>query len=150
MKLSELCHLQSKAKMVCEKLAKEAEGIARSRYLNAQYDGDNDVSVSVVQTNKGCTVKASGKSVLFIEFGAGAKEGYAHASLAGYAAEHGFGPGTWSDGPEGKGHWNDPKGWYIPGGGGHTYGNPPEMAMYFAAKEAKRRIPEVAREVFGT
>ena len=61
------------------------------------------------------------------------------------AQEHGMGPGTY---PDGKGHWNDPKGWYTPGGQ-HTYGNPPAMPMYTARKTIEEELPRIVKEVFG-
>ena len=91
-----------------------------------------------------CAVVATGEATLFIEFGSGYMMGYGHPEPQGY------GPGTWSDGPNGKGHWDDPNGWYLPKekGGGKSYGNPPAGAMYSAVKEIELEFERVAREVF--
>ena len=81
--------------------------------------------------------------MLFVEFGSGIKYGSGHPENA----EYGMGPGTY---PNGKGHWDDPHGWYLPKdkGGGHTYGNPPTMAMYDARKTIEQDLVRIVREVF--
>lgn len=136
--------LARRADKIAMRLAEKGEAMARAGFETALYDGENDTAVSVEKTSEGYAITASGESVLFIEFGSGVTEGYGHPQ----ADEMDFGPGTWSDGPEGKGHWNDPGGWHIPGTGKHTYGNPPAMAMYNTAKEVRRSIPRVVSEVF--
>jgi hypothetical protein len=85
-------------------------------------------------------IYAEGESVAFIEFGSGDKYGHGHPQ----AGELGMGPGTY---PEGKGHWDDPRGWWY-GHGKHTYGNPPAMAMYQAVQAMTEQITMIAREVF--
>ena len=132
-------------------LAKEAElrtrlavlglNVASIQFAEAPYVGKNDVSVRIDDTGSVAVIYAEGQSVAFIEFGAGAKYGYGHPQ----AAEFGVGPGTY---PDGKGHWNDPKGWWY--GGQHTYGNTPAMAMYLAVQEMTAQLTEIAREVFST
>jgi hypothetical protein len=89
-------------------------------------------------------VVATGDAVLFIEFGAGYLMGYGHPEPMGY------GPGTYP----GKGHWDDPKGWYLPKavqeatGKKKSFGNPPAAAMYNTVKDLEERIAEIASEVF--
>ena len=132
-------------------LAKEAElrtrlavlglNVASIQFAEAPYVGKNDVSVRIDDTGSVAVIYAEGKSVAFIEFGAGAKYGYGHPQ----AAEFGVGPGTY---PDGKGHWDDPKGWWY--GGQHTYGNTPAMAMYLAVQEMTAQLTEIARDVFST
>ena len=132
-------------------LAKEAElrtrlavlglNVASIQFAEAPYVGKNDVSVRIDDTGSVAVIYAEGQSVAFIEFGAGAKYGYGHPQ----AAEFGVGPGTY---PDGKGHWDDPKGWWY--GGVHTYGNTPAMAMYLAVQEMTAQLTEIAREVFST
>ena len=61
-----------------------------------------------------------------------------------------MGPGTWSlDSDSGKGHWDDPEGWYYEHGK-KSHGNPPAMAMYDAAQTMVAELTTIAREVFGT
>lgn len=109
-------------------------------FSRAVYTGDNDVSVSVEPIENGYSIIASGEAVLFIEFGSGVTYGYGHPEPMEY------GPGTYP----GKGHWDDPNGWYLPKskGGEHTYGNPPSAAMYRTGKELQQEILRIAREVF--
>lgn len=132
-----------KAKELAERLAMLGASTASIRFSRAVYTGVKDTNVSVVAATNGYTVKADGESVLFIEFGSGVTYGSGHPE----ASEFGMGPGTY---PDGKGHWDDPKGWYLPKekGGGHTYGNPPAMPMYEARKQIEQELPRIVKEVF--
>lgn len=125
------------------RLASLGATVASIRFSRAIYNGDNDITVEVDDNGSVAVIKASGEAVAFIEFGSGAKHGYGHPQ----AGEFGFGPGTWSDGDEGKGHWDNPKGWYY-GSGQHSYGNPPAMAMYDAVREITENVTRIAQEVF--
>ena len=100
-----------------------------------------DVSVRVDSTGSVAVIYAEGKAVAFIEFGSGIKYGYGHT----YADELGMGPGTY---PEGKGHWDNPDGWYY-AHGKKSYGNPPAMAMAKAIERMTEELTTIAREVFG-
>ena len=127
------------------RLASLGATVASIQFARAVYNGTNDVSVRVDDTGSVAVIYAEGESVAFIEFGSGDKYGHGHPQ----AAELGFGPGTYSDGPDGKGHWNNPKGWWY-GHGQHSYGNPPAQAMYQAVQAMAEQITTIAREVFGT
>lgn len=127
------------------RLASLGATVASIQFSRAVYNGTNDVSVRVDNTGSVAVIYAEGESVAFIEFGSGEKYGYGHPM----AGQLGFGPGTWSDGPEGKGHWDNPKGWWY-GHGQHSYGNPPAMAMVAARDAMVEDITTIAREVFGT
>lgn len=134
---------KEKAKELAQRLAMLGATVASIRFAQAIYTGQKDAVVSVESIPKGYKVKANGKSVLFIEFGSGVTYGYGHPE----AGQYGMGPGTY---PDGKGHWDDPKGWYLPKekGGGHTYGNPPAMPMYEARKRIEQELPQIVKEVF--
>ncbi len=134
---------REKAKELAARLAMLGASVASIRFTRAVYSGMRDANVSVEAIPNGYTVRAEGQSVLFIEFGSGITYGYGHPE----AAENGMGPGTYQDG---KGHWDDPRGWWLPksAGGGHTYGNPPAMAMYEARKTIERELPRIVKEVF--
>lgn len=136
---------EGKARELARRLAELGVQTAKIRFAAADYAGKKDAVVTAEETENGFVVKADGNAVLFLEFGTGL-HGYGHNE----ARQFSMGPGTWSDGPNGKGHWNDPKGWWLPksAGGGHTHGNAPAMAMYEARREILRRIEEIAREVF--
>lgn len=141
--------LDDKAKELVTKLSEIGLKVAKVMFSTARYDGDNDVSVSIEERGDAArAVVATGKATLYLEFGSGYMMGYGHPE----AGEYGMGPGTWSDGPQGKGHWKDPDGWYLPKskGGGHSFGNPPAAAMYSARKEIEMEIARIAREVFGS
>lgn len=127
------------------KLAERGKNVASIKFASAVYDGTNDVTVRVAPTGDGAAIYAEGAAVAFIEFGSGAKEGYGHPD----AGKHGFGPSTWSLGDQGKGHWDDPNGWYYEHGK-KTHGNPPAMAMYDAAQTIVAELTTIAKEVFGT
>lgn len=124
------------------RLAARGATVASIQFSRAIYNGGKDVSVRVDDTGSVAVIYAEGASVAFIEFGSGVKYGYGHPQ----AAEFGVGPGTY---PDGKGHWDDPKGWWF-GSGQHSYGNPPAMAMYQAVQVMTEEITTIAKEVFGT
>lgn len=134
---------EEKARELAERLAALGATVASIRFSRAVYTGKKDVEVTVEALPNGYKVKADGESVLFIEFGSGVTYGYGHPE----AGEFGMGPGTY---PDGKGHWDDPKGWYLPksAGGGHTFGNPPAMPMYEARKAIEQELPRIVKEVF--
>lgn len=125
------------------RLASLGATVASIQFSRAIYNGSNDVSVRVDDTGSVAVIYAEGESVAFIEFGSGKKHGYGHPQ----ADEFGFGPGTWSEGDAGKGHWDNSKGWYY-GSSQHSYGNPPAMAMYSAVQRMSEEITTIAREVF--
>jgi len=130
-----------------EKLAERGRAVASIKFATAQYDGTNDVSVRVDANGSTAVIYAEGAAVAFIEFGSGAEMGYGHPD----AGKHGLGPGTWSSNPDlgGKGHWDNPNGWYYKHGE-KSHGNPPAMAMYDAVQAMTAEITTIAREVFGT
>ena len=134
---------EEKARELAERLAALGATVASIRFSRAVYTGEKDVEVTVEELPNGYKVKADGESVLFTEFGSGVTYGYGHPE----AGEFGMGPGTY---PDGKGHWDDPKGWYLPksAGGGHTFGNPPAMPMYEARKAIEQELPRIVKEVF--
>lgn len=130
----------TKEKELRLRLATLGATVASIRFARAIYSGSNDVLVRVDDAGSTAVIYAEGEAVAFIEFGAGITYGYGHPQ----ASEFGTGPGTY---PDGKGHWDNPKGWWF-GSGQHTYGNPPAMAMYDAVQEITKSVTEIAREVF--
>lgn len=137
--------LKRKESELVTKLAERGKTVASVKFASAKYDGANDVSVRVDSTGSVAVIYAEGSAVAFIEFGSGASEGYGHP----LAGEHGFGPGTWSMGESGKGHWDNLKGWYY-AHGKKSHGNPPAQAMLSARDTMVEEITTIAREVFGT
>ena len=135
--------VQKKEDELRSRLAMLGATVASIRFSRAIYNGSNDVSVRVDDTGSVAVIYAEGESVAFIEFGSGIKYGYGHP----LAGEFGFGPGTWSDGDEGKGHWDNEHGWWY-GSGQHSYGNPPAMALVKARDAIVEQVTDIAREVF--
>ncbi len=136
-------------------LAEEGVQIASAQFRAAEYDGTNDVSVSV--ENRGelkAAVVAVGGAVLFIEFGTGVKYPDNHPE----AGTHGFAHGQY-------GHklGRLKNGWRYRGDPGtngeviaegkhagevHTYGNPANMSMYRTIRELEQRFEEIARRCY--
>lgn len=129
-----------KEKELRTRLAMRGATVASIQFARAIYTGSNDITVRVDDTGSVAVIYAEGEAVAFIEFGAGITYGYGHPQ----AGELGVGPGTY---PDGKGNWDNPKGWWF-GSSQHTYGNPPAMAMYKAVQEIANNVTEIAREVF--
>lgn len=129
---------------LCRRLAQYGLVLAEASFAGAAYDGPKDVSVEVEETENGYKIVASGTTVLLVEFGAGVTLGYGHP----LASQFGYGPGTYP----GQRHAMSGNGWYLPKskGGGHTYGNPPSMTMYNTARDIRREIESIAREVFSS
>ena len=132
--------VQAKETELRLRLATLGATVASIQFSRAFYDGVNDVSVRVDNTGSVAVIYAEGEAVAFIEFGAGAAYGYGHPE----ASKFGTGPGTY---PNGKGHWNDPNGWWY-AHGEHTYGNPPAMGMYQAREEIVQQYTQIAKDVF--
>ena len=137
--------VEQKEAVLRQKLAERGAAVARIAFTGATYDGTNDVTVRVDNTGSVAVIYAEGSAVAFIEFGSGITHGYGHPQ----ADEFGMGPGTWSDGELGKGHWDDPHGWYY-AHGKKTHGNPPAMAMYKAVQAMTEDLTTIAKEVFSS
>ena len=137
--------LKIKANALAKALAEAGCQAVTVTYAGARYTGPRDEKVTVEELGEGkYAIVASGETVLFVEFGAGVYLGGGHPNPMGY------GPGTYP----GKGHWNDPNGWYLPKSalgksGVHTYGNAPSAAMYHTAKSLRAMLEQAARGVFG-
>ena len=134
--------LKERTKVFLDRLAEEGYKVAQAGFQFAKYDGENDVKVSV--ENRGDTARAVvalGRATLFIEFGSGVIKPLHPETPPGLER------GSWSDGPNGKGHWQDPNGWYY-AHGKKSRGNPANMAMYEAVKDLENRLGQIAKEVF--
>lgn len=140
-------NINPKIKIFLERLGNIGVDTATIKFNTAQYDGDKQVDVSPIEwvSDTSIKIRASGASVLFVEFGSGLKAVFSHPQ----AEEFGYGAGTWSENEAlgGKGHWADPKGWYYEHGK-ISHGNPPARAMYDAGKAMREQIGTIAAEVF--
>ena len=147
--------ITSKVTEFVSRLGEEGVSIASAQFSQAQYDGTNDVSVSLeVRDSNRVAVVAIGAATLFIEFGTGVLYPDDHPE----AAENGMVRGMY-----GSRLGRLQKGWrYVGDPGTHgevitegkhvgeirTLGNPANMPMYNTVKELEERFAEIAREVF--
>ena len=126
---------------IAEELAKIGVKSAKVNFASAYLDiGDEMPIVTYEPTPQGFKVVASGKDVLFIEFGAGVyyNSTEAHAERPSNV----LGIGEFGDG-RGKG-----QGWFFIGEDGEkhfTRGTPSSMSMYYAREDVRNRIKEVVR-----
>ena len=149
--------LTDKQQLLMSRLAEIGIDVADVKFRTAQYDGDNDVVVNKSPEWDGenkLVITASGKSVTFIEFGAGVHYAEVHPK----ASDLGMVRGAFGQGKGSHDRW----GYYgSPGTNGQvvretdrgtvvlTQGNPPARAMYDAVKEMRAQILRIAREVYG-
>jgi hypothetical protein len=150
--------LNQKAKEFARALAQKGIDVATVRFANAQYAGDNDVTVErdPVQTPNGFAIVAHGKAVAFIEFGTGVSHSAYGGELPDGVGEH----GTY-----GKGNGQH-KRWYYYGESGnagtpvkqvdgkgqlnYTSGNDAAMAMWGAVEEMASQVEATWREVWNS
>lgn len=121
---------------------------ASIRFTTAMYDGleaQPDADVEGIKTNDGWVIRAKGRDVVFIEFGAGVY----HNPSEPY-------PNPRPDGIVGIGEFGDGKGkrqgWVYKNANDErvfTRGNPSAMPLWYATQEMERQITKIAREVFG-
>lgn len=146
--------LQDRAEEIVRILSLRGYDVAYGIMSGNVYSGETLGSLTIVEESPTRHVlMASSKALLFFEFGAGV-QGVGHP----LAGELGMGAGTYP----GQTHAFDPDGWWYPTddpgliiryskdgqGFGHSYGNPPRMPMYMAAKTVKDELLDVAKEVF--
>ena len=144
--------LDTKKRRLLRELANIGVREASVRFTTAIYDGINDSSVTLESIENGYCIKAEGKAVLFIEFGAGVYhnpgEPYPDPRPEGVVGIGEYGKGR------GKQH-----SWYYkgqpgsngevqPNGAVKTHGNPAAMPMWYASQEMQDSILKIAREVF--
>lgn len=128
--------------MLCNKLAELGLNVAKVNFANAEYDGNNDVVVSLEKMDNGYRIVARGNAVAFIEFGTGtAMNPQGNASYFGERPEGVVGIGQY-----GKGKGATGKPWYF-GNGQKSVGNVPAMAMYKAEQEMLLEVMQLARSI---
>ena len=147
--------LEAKTRELLKALADTGLQVASVNFGSAQYDGTNDVVVTIEeQSDTKIAVVATGNATLFIEFGTGILYPDDHpegADLGMIRGEYGYGQGSsifgWT-------YWGDPgtngmvinQGWQR--GKVHTFGNPANMAMYRSKEELENQFAEIARRIF--
>lgn len=132
-------------KELVKRLAEIGLKEASVRFTTAMYDGINDASVRLDETENGYVIVADGQAVAFIEFGAGVYHN------TGEPYPNPRPEGIVGIGEYGKGHGKR-KAWGYYDEGGElviTRGNPAAMPMWYASEEMKNSILKIVREVFG-
>lgn len=140
--------LDEKAKLLAERLAETADMKISIKFAAAggPFAPEGWFQVETTwEDDHTAVVRASGTEVLFIEFGSGirfASQGHPEA------AQNGMGPGTYP----GKGHWDNPRGWWFYNSQGeldHTFGNPAMAPVYESFREIEQDdINRIVKEVF--
>lgn len=135
--------IEDKIRQLQLRLADIGIRVAKVGFANVQYDGKNDVEVDSSpewDNDNTLIIRASGASILFIEFGAGVYGGDLHP-LFGLVMPR----GTYGKGYGKRRTW----GFYDDAGNKVlTHGNPANRAMYDAGQEMRRQIVDIAKEVF--
>ena len=145
--------IKSGCARILERLTQEGYEVASAGFASAEYDGTNDVTVSVEDRGKIKAVVAVGGTVLFIEFGTGVTYPDNHPEARDLGMERGeYGQrrgkqSTWGyygePGTNGTVVGERAKGTLV-----LTHGNPANMPMYNAVKELELRLGEIVKEVF--
>lgn len=134
----------AKEQVFVRRLAEIGVSVASTGFSLADYDGINDVQVTMTQSGTRATVIAYGETVGFIEFGTGVRNPEWDNSGMEYTPP--------KHGTYGKGYGARPKGWYFTVGEGgaaqHTYGNIPAEAMRTARDVMIEKVVQIAREVW--
>lgn len=137
--------VQTKTRELNERLAVIGTAEAAARFGAAIYDGENDVRLTASPIEGGWVIKAEGKAVTFIEFGAG------RFRNTGEPYPNPRPPGIVSIGEYGKGKGKR-QGWiyFDEDGTKHfTRGNPSAMPLFHASERIKQEVIKVSRDVFG-
>lgn len=136
--------LERKIDRFLERLCEEGLVVAGAVISRHIYSGQTMDSLDVrkIGTNRYALV-AKSEAILFLEFGTGIRYSNVQHPLA---SKMGYGPGTFP----GKGHWDNPNGWYytVDGKRRHTFGQPASKPMYLASRRMIEKVQAVAREVF--
>lgn len=136
--------VERKAEALAKRLAAYGLTQVRIGYNAAAYPQDRHIEVSVESRGENTyAIVASGRDVLFLEFGAGVRYGGGHP----LNGDLGMGPGTYP----GQTHVPNPGYWWYTGEDGESHysvGNAPSMVMYLTGMELEREFVRIAREVF--
>lgn len=137
--------LDAKMDELLEKLAYIGVKEASVRFTTAIYDGVNDSSVTLETIKDGYCIKAEGRAVAFIEFGAGVYhnpgEPYPNPRPAGIVGIGEYGKGY---GKRQAWGFRDESGELV-----ITHGTPAAMPMWYASEEMRSAILKTFKEVFG-
>lgn len=149
-------NFKTKGQIFLQRLAQEGLTVAKAQFSSAQYDGVNDVTVTVETMGPDkIAVVANGQAVAFIEFGTGVTYSEQHPKaddMGAIRGSYGQGKGnneSWTyygeAGTNGAPVRDSDKGTVI-----RTKGNPPARAMYNASEQMRAKIQQIAKEVFSS
>ena len=137
--------IDAKMDKLLEELAYIGVKEASVRFTTAIYDGVNDSSVTLEPIKDGYCIKAEGRAVAFIEFGAGVYhnpgEPYPNPRPAGIVGIGEYGKGY---GKRNAWGFRDESGELV-----ITHGTPAAMPMWYASEEMRNSILKTFKEVFG-
>lgn len=137
--------IDDKMDKLLEELAYIGVKEASVRFTTAIYDGVNDSSVSLEPIKDGYCIKAEGRAVAFIEFGAGVYhnpgEPYPNPRPSGIVGIGEYGKGY---GKRQAWGFRDESGELV-----ITHGTPAAMPMWYASEEMRNSILKTFKEVFG-
>lgn len=133
---------EAKEKEFVRRIAELGVSVASTGFATADYDGVNDVQVTMTHSGDKAVVTAFGEAVGFIEFGTGVRYPEWDASGMEYTPP--------KHGTYGQGRGKSPHGWFFKQGEAlrHTYGNQPAEAMRTARDTMVERVIQIAREVW--
>lgn len=141
--------IKRKNEIFVDRLSKIGLKVAQQTMESVPNDEKGSYYTEVINNSHGDIVGASirltGDKVLFIEFSAGITYGTDSYPLP---SGDKYGMGTYP----GKGHWDDPDGWWYVDESGkkhHSYGNRAYMPMYHAEQAIILAVRNIAKEVFG-
>lgn len=151
--------IEQKTAQLIERLAIIGAQEASIRFASAQYDGVNDVEITVEPIANGWKIitNKNSQAAWFIEFGAGVY----HNGSEPYPNPPGRSSGVSNIGEYGHG-MGKRQGWTYegdnPGSNGKvlengrifTRGNPAAMPLYYASQEMINKVTQIAREVFAS
>lgn len=137
--------IDAKMDKLLEELAYIGVKEASVRFTTAIYDGVNDSSVTLEPIADGYCIKAEGRAVAFIEFGAGVYhnpgEPYPNPRPEGIVGIGEYGKGY---GKRQAWGFRDESGELV-----ITHGTPAAMPMWYASEEMRNAILKTFKEVFG-
>lgn len=142
--------LENKKKLFLEELARVGIDVANVEYANANTKHQPDVPIvennPIWVSDNELVVRASGQSILFIEFGSGIHyNGAVGSSPHPKGVEFGYTIGSYGKGNGAKDYWhykNSLGNWRT------THGTKSTPAMYDASKEMRKQITKIAKKVF--
>ena len=141
--------LNSRTQTFVEKLGEAGLKVVNSVMRSVPSEERGSYSTELVKNSSGeitgAEIRLTGDKVLFIEFSAGIRYGTNSYPLP---SGDKYGMGTYP----GKGHWNQPYGWFYTdekGNKKHSYGNRAYMPMYHAEEAIILLLNRTAKQVFG-